>query len=108
MESELYGGVSLNNLSVGHSLYIYFRTGYYLLEHRADGFYISEHPFNASPRYWNGSVKCTVSGSIFHPEGSMLKMKWVGRGMFLEFHLGDGPRLVSAQILDVVESWREM
>lgn len=104
VESELCGGISLNDLVVGCKLCIYLRTGYYLLEHRRDGFYMSEHPFSGGSGYWEGSVKCVVTGSVFSPESSMLKMKWVGRGMFLEFHLNDGPRLLSkTEILEIEE-----
>ena len=104
VEGELRGGVDLRDLTVGRRLYIYFRTGYYLLERRPDGFFMSEHLFNGKVGFWEGSVKCVVTGSLFHREGSMLKTRWVGRGMFLEFHLSDGPRLTSAEVLEIEES----
>ena len=104
-EGELHGGVDLRDLAVGRKLHIYFRTGYYVLEHHEDGFYMSEYLFNGKLGFWSESVKCKVTGSLFHPEGSMLKMHWVGRGMFLEFHLNDGPRLHSRlEILEIEES----
>jgi len=105
VEGELRGGVNLCDLAVGRKLHIYFRTGYYLLEHRPDGFFMSEHLFNSGTPYWTGSLRCKVTGSLFHPEGSMLKMHWIGRGMFLEFHLEDGSRLHSTkEILEIIES----
>jgi hypothetical protein len=105
VEGELRGGVNLSDLRVGRKLFIYFRVGYYLLDHREDGFYMSEHLFNGKFGFWAGSVPCVVTGSLFHRHGTMLKMKWVGRGMFLEFHLNDGPRLTSAEVLEVEEVW---
>ncbi len=104
-EGDLRGGVDLRNLAVGRKLHIYTRLGYYVLEHREGGFYILEHAFRGEAKFAPEPTPCRVTGSIFHPEGSMLKMHWVGRGMFLEFHLNDGPRLISnAEILEIVES----
>lgn len=101
-ESELQGGFDLRELAVGRRLYVYMRLGYYLLEHRSDGFYISEHPFHGEAKYCPEPTRCVVTGSIFHPKGTMLKAKWVGRGMFLEFHLNDGPRMLSTtEILEI-------
>ena len=105
VDSQLHGGVDLRELAVGRKLHIYFRAGYYLLDHRTDGFFMSEHLFNGKTGFWNGVARCVVVGSLFHRKGTMVRMGWVGRGMFLEFHLNDGPRLTSsAEILEIQES----
>ena len=105
VDSEIDGGVSLSNVAVGRGLFIYFRSGYYAVRREEEGFYISSHPFRGEdPHCPSAPTRCKITGSLFAREGSMLKMFWVGRGMHLEFHLNDGPRLVSSTpILEITE-----
>ncbi len=105
VDSELHGGVHLNDLAVGRGLFIYTSKGYYKLEHREDGFYIQSQPFRGTDSHCPSEpTRCKVTGSVFSKEGSMLKMRWVGRGMYLEFHLNGGSRLLSSTpILEITE-----
>jgi hypothetical protein len=104
VDGELHGGVNLRDVAVGRGLFIYTSRGYYRLDHQQDGFYLKEHAFKGESQYAPESTPVKVTGSLFAKEGSMLKMDWVGRGMYLEFHLNGGPRLVSSTpILEITE-----
>jgi hypothetical protein len=104
VESELYGGVDLKKVPVGQGLHIYTKKGYYLLAHCEDGFYLREHPFKGESQYASQLTPVRVTGSVFSKEGSMIKSGWIGRGMYLEFHLNGGPRLLSSTpILEITE-----
>lgn len=104
VDSELHGGVDLSKLPVGRGLHIYTQRGYYLLVRTEDGDYLKEQTFKGESEYAPELTPVKVTGSIFHLEGTMLKKDWVGRGMFLEFHLNDGPRLLSSTpILEITE-----
>lgn len=104
-DSELNGGVDLNQLAVGRGLYVYTKRGYYLIAHLEDGFYIKGHPFSGTdPLCPEQLTPVKVTGSVFSQEGSMIKSGWIGRGMFLEFHVNNGPRLLSSTpILEITE-----
>jgi len=95
-ESELAGGVFLDNLAVGRKLLVQTKNTLYTIERREDKLlYIS-----GNEKYCPTPVKCIISGSNFG--GSMLKMNFVGRGMFLEFVV-DGKTIVTSQIAEVAE-----
>src|SRR5271155_3839443 len=77
-ESELAGGVFLDKLAAGKKLQVQTKKTLYTIERREDGLYIS-----GNAKYCAEPTKCRIPGSNFG--GSMLKMNFVGRGMFLEF-----------------------
>ena len=80
IQSEVEGGIKVENLPVGKTLKIVTQHHVYSLEHRTDGYYVSGHPeFCPDPE------RAVIAGSTFG--GSMLKVGFVGRGMFLEFRL---------------------
>lgn len=110
-ESELLGGVWIRKpegelvkdqpyLPVGKSLKVETRNTLYLVENREDGTYIS-----GNQKYCPTPVKCSIHGSTFG--GSMLQLGYVGRGMYLEFSLYDGPHagktITTSQIQEVTE-----
>jgi len=109
IKSELLGGVWVLDhpdyvnddvkaqpvLPVGHSLKVQTRHTLYLIEKRADGFYISGHI-----RYCPVPTKCSIHGSTWG--GSMLKMGFVGRDMNLEFSI-NGKTIVTSTIQEVEE-----
>lgn len=108
-ESELAGGAYVDKLAVGRKLLVQTRNTLYIIERREDGLYISGHA-----KYCPVPTKCVISGSNFG--GSMLKMGFVGRGMYMEFMVevpesqrkigyvdGHG-RIVTSQIQEVTES----
>lgn len=97
VESELAGGVFLDKLAVGKKLQVQTHNTLYIIERREDGLYIS-----GNAKYCPEPVLCTIPGSNFG--GSMLKMNFVGRGMYMEFHTGDHPTtIVTSQVKEVTE-----
>jgi len=96
-ESELAGGAYVNKLEVGKKLLVQTRNTLYTIERRNDGLYIS-----GSQRFCPVPTKCTIPGSNFGD--SMLKMGFVGRGMFMEFYVDSSPRVVvTSEIQEVTE-----
>ena len=107
-ESELQGGVFVDKLPLGHSLRVTTQNTKYTIERREDGLYMSGHY-----KYCPKPVKVNILGSNFG--GSMLKVGFIGRGMYLEFFIdmpdserkrgevdGHG-RIVTSQIKEVTE-----
>jgi hypothetical protein len=96
-ESELAGGGYLDKLAVGKKLQVQTKKSLYIIERREDGLYIS-----GNAKYCPEPVKCRIPGSNFG--GSMLKMNFVGRGMFLEFIVdGTNKTIVTSEISEVTE-----
>ena len=80
-ESDLQGGVKLENLSVGVKVEVWTEHTRYLIEKRADGYYISGHPeFCPEP------TKVVLIGSVWSSSTS-IKNNFIGRGMNLQFRL---------------------
>jgi hypothetical protein len=109
IESELSGGAYIEKLAVGKKLLVQTRNTLYTIERREDGLYIS-----GSARFCPEPRKCVISGSTFG--GSMLRMGYIGVGMYMEFMLdipeserkigyvdGHG-RIVTSEIQDVREA----
>jgi hypothetical protein len=91
--SEAEGGAWLKDLAVGKKLHVTTRKQTFIIENREDGFYISDGA---------EFVPVVIAGSTWG--GSMLKMKFIGIGMFMEYRPATSPRvLLSAEILDVRE-----
>ena len=96
-ESELEGGVFLDKVAVGKKLLVQTKNTLYTIERREDGLYIS-----GNAKYCPDPTKCSIPGSNFG--GSMLKMNFVGRGMYMEFHTDAHPGVVvTSQIKEVTE-----
>jgi hypothetical protein len=97
-ESELAGGAYVNKLAVGKKLLVQTKNTLYTVERREDGLYIS-----GNAKYCPVPTKCRIPGSNFG--GSMLKMDFVGRGMYMEFHTDEHPTvIVTSQVQEVTES----
>jgi hypothetical protein len=100
-ESELMGGVFIkDDLPVGKTLKVRTQNTVYFIDRVAEGkegIEISGHP-----RYCPEPVKAYILGSNFG--GSMLKIGFVGRGMYMEFstenHRGT---IVTSRIKEVEE-----
>jgi len=97
-ESVLQGGCDLNKVPVGGFVILTTRQTRYVIEKLEDGFKIA-----GNDKYCPVPTKCTIMGSVFHREGSMIRSRWLGRGMFMEFGTAAFPRLISSEITDVVE-----
>lgn len=97
IQSEIEGGALLEDLAVGRTLEVTTHHHTYLIEKRADGYYISGHP-----EYCPDPIKATIAGSTFG--GSILKRGFVGRGMHLEFTVeGNRKPITTSSIEEVVE-----
>jgi len=97
VESELEGGVFLDKVAVGKKLLVQTKNTLYTIERREDGLYIS-----GNAKYCPDPTKCSIPGSNFG--GSMLKMNFVGRGMYMEYHTDEHPKvIVTSQIQEVTE-----
>lgn len=105
-ESELAGGADIKKLAVGKRLIVKTKNTVYTIEKREDGTYIY-----GNKKYCPVPMKCHINGSTFG--GPMLKLDWVGVGMYLEFVLdvpdrkvglidGHG-RIRTSKIQEVVE-----
>jgi len=105
VQSEIEGGVFLEGLPPDTVLHIrtqnHFYTALFLGEGTA---LISGHP-----QYCPEPVQVTIAGSTWG--GSMLKLRFIGRGMHLEFHhpAYSTPIITSAiqEIRERIESARE-
>ena len=96
-ESELAGGVYVNKLVVGRELLVRTKNTLYTIERREDGLYIF-----GDQMYCPAPVKCAIAGSNFG--GSMLKMGFIGRGMYMEFSTSMHPEvIVTSQIMEITE-----
>ena len=98
IKSELEGGVLLDKLEIGKKLRMVTSHRTYIIEKKPDGYYISGHP-----KFCPTPPKVKISGSVFHPEGSMPKMKFIGTGMFLEFEHPEFGVVRTSEIQEVTE-----
>lgn len=96
IQSEIEGGVYLTDLPDESTLEVETQNHFYTLVNRGDGkVLISGHPeFCPEP------VLVKVHGSTWG--GSMIKVKFVGRGMHLEFRHPDFDRpIITSSIVDI-------
>ena len=106
---ELMGGVWLKPpqgaavkdepyLATGKTLRVQTKNTLYVIEKRGDDeFYIS-----GNEKYCPEPVKCRIAGCNFG--GSMLKVGYVGRGMFLEFSVeGRSGVITTSEIQEIIE-----
>jgi hypothetical protein len=78
-QSEIEGGVSLDRLPVGCVLEMETRNHFYELENRGNGKVL----IMGHPKFCPEPVLVHVNGSTWGR--AMLKLRFIGRGMFLEF-----------------------
>lgn len=97
IQSEIEGGVHLRDLAVGTVLEVQTRNRVYRLVNERDGAaWISGHPvFCPDP------VLVDIHGSTWG--GSMIRERYIGRGMRLEFGHPDFWRVTTSCIVDVQE-----
>ena len=96
IQSEIEGGVYLDHLPRGAVLEIETQNRFYTLVNRGQG----EALIWGHPRFCPSPVLVRINGSNWG--GSMLKVRFIGRGMHLEFRHPDfeGPIITSA-IIDI-------
>ena len=97
IESEINGGIYLKDLPPGGTLKVITKHRVYTIHRLSNGLYIKGHPV-----YCSTLTKANIHGSTFG--GSMIKMDYVGRGMYLEFSTAVHPKsITTSKIMDVEE-----
>jgi hypothetical protein len=95
VQSEIEGGVHLDNLSEGTVLEIETQHRWYTLVHRGRG----KALIWGHPKYCPHPVLVRIEGSTWG--GSMLKTRFIGRGMRLEFMHPSYKTITTSRIVDV-------
>lgn len=95
VQSEIEGGVHMHELAPGTVLEIETQNRVYtIVSHKWDEALISGHPvFCPEP------ARARIHGSTWG--GSMLKEHYIGRGMHLEFHIGELPPVTTSRIVEI-------
>jgi len=97
VESEIEGGVHLDTLPEGATLLIKTQNRSYRLVNQGQGHaMISGHP-----RFCPQPVRVKIGGSTWG--GSMLKLKYIGRGMHLEFLHPEYNTITTSKILEIFD-----
>ena len=98
VQSEIEGGVFLEALAPDTVLQIRTQHHHYTAQFLGEGAaMISGHP-----QYCPQPVQVTIAGSTWG--GSMLKLRFIGRGMHLEFHHPDYSRpIITSPIQEIWE-----
>jgi hypothetical protein len=99
IKSEIDGGIYLKDLPPGGFLKVTTKHRVYTITKTLGGteLYIKGHPV-----YCSTLTKANIHGSTFG--GSMIKMDYVGRGMYLEFSTAVHPKsITTSKIVDVEE-----
>ncbi|MBK9167033.1 MAG: hypothetical protein IPM24_06150 [Bryobacterales bacterium] len=95
IQSEIEGGVYLDRLPAGACLRIETQNRSYLIVNRGRG----EALICGHPRFCPRPVAVRIGGSTWG--GSMLKAKYIGRGMHLEFFHPDYQTVTTSKIIDI-------
>ena len=99
IQSEVEGGVFLRDLPLGAVLEVQTRNHVYRIVNERDGTaWISGHPV-----FCPQAVLVDIHGSTWG--GSMIKERFIGRGMHLEFGHPDYCRVTTSCIVDVQEKY---
>jgi hypothetical protein len=100
VQSEIEGGVRLQDLEPGSMLRVHTQNTCYEIVVLHDGLaYLSGHPL-----YCPQPVLVTIAGSTWG--GSMLKVRFIGRGMHLEFHHPGHPAPIITSIIREIRECR--
>jgi hypothetical protein len=101
-DSEIAGGYYLDGLRIGKKLFVTTKHHVFTIARRHDG-YLEIH---GHPKYCPDPTKVKIPGSTFG--GSMLKVNYVGIGMYMEFYPesyeGGKKCITTSEILDVMEA----
>ena len=95
VQSEVEGGVYLDKLSPGNVLEVKTQNRWYTIVIGGRG----EDLICGHPKYCPDPVAVRIEGSTWG--GSMLKLRFVGRGMRLEFQHPTHRRIVTSRIADI-------
>ena len=100
VQSEIEGGVWLDELPQGSVLEVETQNHWYTIVIRERG----QELISGHPQYCPDPVPVRIEGSTWG--GSMLKLRFIGRGMYLEFHHPVYPRIVTSRVVDIRASDR--
>ncbi len=95
VRSEIEGGANLNSLTSGTTLEVKTRHRHYRIEYRGDG----EALISGHPHFCPQPILVRIAGSTWG--GSMLWVRFIGRGMHLEFAHPIYGRVVTSAISDI-------
>jgi len=95
VQSEIEGGVYLDDLAEGAVLEVETQHHWYTIVIGGRG----EELIWGHPQYCPDPVPVRIAGSTWG--GSMLKLRFVGRGMYLEFHHPAYPRILTSRVMDI-------
>src|SRR5262249_42081082 len=98
VQSEIEGGVHLDRVPRGTVLEVETQNRTYTLV--SEG--LSEVRISGHPDFCPEPVAASVHGSTWG--GSMLRTRYIGRGMHMEFQLEGGAPIVTSRILEVRET----
>ena len=94
-QSEIEGGVYLDDLSEGSVLEIETQNRWYTIAMYRDG----QAMISGHPQYCPNPVVVSIEGSTWG--GSMLKLRFIGRGMSLEFRHPIYQTITTSRIVDI-------
>jgi len=95
IDSEVEGGVYLDDLSEGATLEVETLHHWYTIVHRARG----EALISGHPKFCPEPVPVRIEGSTWG--GSMIKVRFIGRGMHLEFRHPIYFRITTSRIVSI-------
>jgi hypothetical protein len=98
VQSEIEGGVWLDDLSEGAVLEVETQNRWYTIVVRGRG----KELISGHPQYCPDPVPVRIEGSTWG--GSMLKLRFIGRGMRLEFRHPVYRRIVTSRVTAIRES----
>lgn len=97
VQSEIEGGVSLDELFVGARLEVQTKNTLYTIENRGDGKVLISGNDKICPE----PVLVGFQGSTWGTP--MCKLHYIGRGMFMEFHHPTLGRITTTRVKDIRE-----
>lgn len=95
VQSEIEGGVCLDDLCEGAQLEVETQNRWYTIVIRGHG----DDLICGHPQYCPEPVPVRIAGSTWG--GSMLKVRFIGRGMHLEFRHPVFRTIITSRILDI-------
>jgi hypothetical protein len=94
-QSEIEGGVHLDNLSDGEVLEVETQNRWYTIVNRGSGrALISGHP-----KFCPQPVAVRIAGSTWG--GSMIKLHFIGRGMHIEFRHPTFQTIITSRVVEI-------
>ena len=94
-QSEIEGGVHLDELSEGAVLNVETQHHWYTIVNRSGG----EALISGHPNYCPEPVPVRIAGSTWG--GSMLKLRYIGRGMHIEFCHPTYHTITTSRVVDI-------